>query len=457
MGNMEMCWAVVSYITGVMNLIVEGWLFYCFVRPFLNKNKYAGMVGVSYFFVMFLLYVVPFVIEYPRIFGAAAAFLVMCLIDRSNMTQKIFLVIVMYLLQWIAQGVVLLPRSIMFAFFINTSYMMTRTMLQFMVYILVEVWNCILRGFFLYLMVTGIQRVYVGKKETITGKELLMLLSMLLTMLTGYVAFTFFSDVYVHDTGQYIWNVHGEYNLLKILYQIVSLSAVFVVIVVYQRIKEKQREEKENAVLAEQIESMKSHIREVEKLYRDMRGLKHDMGTHMMILQNLLVKNERDAFETYFKELKITWSGNVREIKTGNPITDVILTEKQKEAKEKGIDFICEFFYPAETKVGAFDVSVILNNAIANAMEAAEGCQNPYISVSSYRKKNVYMIEVKNCIKNCVEIDEETGLPETSKQDKENHGFGLINIRKVARKYYGDIDMEQDGNTFLLSVMLMVE
>lgn len=280
---------------------------------------------------------------------------------------------------------------------------------------------------------------------------------MLLTVLTGYFSFSFFSDAYEKDTGVYIWNDHSEYEVLKILYQVVSFSTMLITIIMYQRLKEKQREEKENALLIEQIENVKSHITEVEKLYNDIRGLKHDMGNHIMILENLFLKNERDELERYLFELKDKWNQNRTEIKSGNPITDVILTEKKKEAEEKGITFSCQFYYPAETKINVFDVSVILNNAISNSIEALEGCTASYISVSSCRKKNAYMIQIKNTIKEKVHINEESGLPETSKKDKQNHGFGLINIRKVAQKYYGDIDIEQDEKSFLLSVMLMLE
>ena len=53
-------------------------------------------------------------------------------------------------------------------------------------------------------------------------------------------------------------------------------------------------------------------------------------------------------------------------------------------------------------------------------------------------------------------IDDETGLPETTKSDKTSHGYGLTNIRKVAQKYYGDIDIRQDEKSFTLTVMLIV-
>ena len=48
------------------------------------------------------------------------------------------------------------------------------------------------------------------------------------------------------------------------------------------------------------------------------------------------------------------------------------------------------------------------------------------------------------------------GLPESTKNGSE-HGFGFLNIRKVAQRYFGDIDIVQDGDKFILSIMLMVE
>ena len=212
-----------------------------------------------------------------------------------------------------------------------------------------------------------------------------------------------------------------------------------------------------NLLLAEQIENTKQHISEVEKLYGDIRALKHDVGNHITVLENLYLKKETTEIEKYLAELKSAWSESVAEIKTGNPVTDVILTQKQKEAEEKGIDFRCKFMYPTDTGINAFDVSVILNNAITNAFEGVSGCKNPYVSISAHRKKNAYMLELTNCIRKRVEIDDETGLPESTKKDKGSHGFGLANIRKVAQKYYGDIDISQDENSFTLTVMLMVE
>lgn len=175
---------------------------------------------------------------------------------------------------------------------------------------------------------------------------MILLFATLLTVMVGYFTFNFLSNVYVEDTGNYVWNVHPGYTFLRVIYQIVSFAAILIAVIIYQRIKEKTARGKyEFAIGRSRIENTKQHISEVEKLYGDIRALKHDMGNHISVLENLFMKNETEELEKYMAELKSAWSESVAEIKTGNPVTDVILTQKQKEAEEKGIDFRCKFMY----------------------------------------------------------------------------------------------------------------
>ena len=151
------------------------------------------------------------------------------------------------------------------------------------------------------------------------------------------------------------------------------------------------------------------------------------------------------------------------EVKSGNPVTDVILQEWKIEAEKRGICFRCDFHYPAGSNINAFDVSVILNNALQNAVENTVEGETAYISVNSYRRNNVFMIEISNSFMGKLQWDAECGLPVTSKEKTESHGYGqthgygLSNIRKVAGKYFGDLDITQKDREFLLSVMLMMD
>ena len=454
MDNIENYWAIANHTIAIINILVEGCLFCKFIQPFMKVKAYY--VGISYSLAMLVFYCVPQQVPYPYLLGILVACTTMCLVERKRIKQKVFLATTMYLFRWMVYGVTLVLRDIMFALFINTPYMLTEPIKQWITYIIVELIYYGVAITIMYLVIRLIHKVYVNKREDISGKELILLFATLLTVMIGYFTFNFFSNVYLEDIEVYIWNAHPGYTFLRVVYQIVSFAAILIAIVTYQRIKEKQHEEKVNMLLAEQIENARQHINEVEKLYKDIRALKHDMGNHISVLENLLLKNETQEAEKYLSELKATWNESVGEIKTGHPVTDVILTQKKKEAVEKGIDFVCNFFYPADTNINAFDVSVILNNAIENAFEGAVGCESPHIFISAYRKKNAYVVEVKNSICKSVDIEDETGLPETTKADKGSHGFGLVNIRRVAQRYYGDIDISQEEKSFTLTVMLML-
>ena len=455
MSHIATYWAIANHTIAILNILAECFLFYRFVKPFMKAKAFC--VGLSYSATMLVLYCVPQEIIYPYLWGILVACITMCLLERRNIKQKVFLAICMYLFRWVVYGVTLILRDVMFALFINTPYMYVHPVTQLITYIIVELVYYSVAITVMYLVIKLIHKVYVNKREDISGKELGLLFATLLTVMVGYFTFHFFSDVYLDDMRTYVWNVHPEYTLLRVIYQMVSFAAILIAIVIYQKLKEKQREEKENILLAQQIENTKLRIIEVEKLYSDIRALKHDMGNHITVLENLFMKKETEELEQYMADLKTALIESAGEIKTGNPVTDVILTQMQAEAEERGIRFCCEFVYPSDSGINAFDISVILNNALANAFEGVTGCENPYVSVLAYRKRNAYMLEVSNCIRKQVEIDAETGLPETTKNDKEGHGFGLANIRKVAQKYYGDIDISQEAGKFTLTVMLMIE
>jgi len=54
MEKIETYWAIVSHTTVVINYLLEGWLFYRFVKPFMKQKAYY--VGIAYSLVMLARY-----------------------------------------------------------------------------------------------------------------------------------------------------------------------------------------------------------------------------------------------------------------------------------------------------------------------------------------------------------------------------------------------------------------
>ena len=149
---------------------------------------------------------------------------------------------------------------------------------------------------------------------------------------------------------------------------------------------------------------------------------------------------------------------------TGNPITDIIIHQKGQEAEKKHIQFQADFIFPPKLRIDVYDIAVILNNALENAIEACgrmicgDTAAEKQIKLFSYVKGNLFFIEVENDFSGEVVMEKESGLPISSKVNGKLHGLGLSNIQRCARKYKGDIDIvisDTSGRKkFTLTVMM---
>ena len=146
-------------------------------------------------------------------------------------------------------------------------------------------------------------------------------------------------------------------------------------------------------------------------------------------------------------------------IKTGNPVTDVIINDKQKAAEKQGIRFQSGFIYPKSERYNAYDIGIIINNLLQNALEACGRMisVNRYISISSRQKKKFFLIEVRNSYEGEIVMDANTNLQISTKGDGISghlHGIGLSNVKREAEKYMGDVDIKVKKNEFSVTVML---
>ena len=243
---------------------------------------------------------------------------------------------------------------------------------------------------------------------------------------------------------------------------VLLLSAIVASVILFQKLVQYNEETGKRAILENQVWQMQKEIVEIQDIYTDMRGLRHDMRSHIANI-SLLVKNVagsvNEELESYIGKMEETVSKLDFTSQTGNPITDIIIHQKGQEAEKKQIQFKVDFAYPPNLLIDIYDIAVILNNALENAIEAcrkAEG--NKQIKLHSYVKGSLFFIEVENDFSEDIIIEKESGLPVSSKESGKLHGIGISNIQRCAKKYKGDIDIEisdTDGRKkFSLTVMM---
>jgi len=206
----------------------------------------------------------------------------------------------------------------------------------------------------------------------------------------------------------------------------------------------------------QQTQAIRARIHEAEQFYTRIRGLKHEMRGHLTNIKGLAQSGEYASLEDYISKMDESMSGFALTLQTGNPVTDVIVNDIRRQSLDLGIRFQVEFHYPDPGAYDAFDVGIILQNLLQNAVEACgkvnEG--ERFIVLTGKRKGRFFLIEVKNSFAGEVVFGQD-GLPVTTKkEDAPMHGIGLSNVRREAEKYMGELELKADQQIFSATVLL---
>ncbi|MBR5913315.1 MAG: GHKL domain-containing protein [Selenomonadaceae bacterium] len=224
------------------------------------------------------------------------------------------------------------------------------------------------------------------------------------------------------------------------------LGVIISSVILFQNLINFKDEEQKRLLLENRAVEVHREIEELQNIYDDIRGLRHDLHNHIENISACVRGNVE--LENYLRGMSATVERLNFSDKTGNPITDIILHQTRQRANKKFIRFDANFTCPKNFDV--YDVSIILNNALENAIEAcAKVDREKFISIRSYMRGNLFFIEVENNFNGGLEKDFAT-----TKSDKNLHGLGLKNIRRCSQKYLGDIDIKVSENIFKLTVML---
>lgn len=483
---MDIAWEIITCVYMMADTLIKGWVYYYFARPFMLNKKGALWGGMVYSASMVIQYFSPFPIDNMIAYGLGvlAGFLVMCGMDRRNYCQKIFIATTFFSLRWLCTFMTSILTEAAKNRIEGILHISGRPALQLPAYASLWLLDLGIGFAIMGISVKCIEKAYVYKRENMSIKEMLMLCAPSIAGMTEYGILKNYQTFFEEYTGE-IYS--SSYRGLAFLHYGVSIISIVAMTVLFQNIKARQEDTLQKELLSVQIDSIRQHIEQVESLYQNIRGIRHDMTNHILTLESLYVAGETEAARAYSEDLKAAFAGVTGEISSGNPVTDVILLEMKNAAEKKNINFYSDFHYPESKKINAFDISIILNNGLQNAIEHAECRDTPRISVLSYRKNNAFMIEINNSFDGILQWDTENGLPVSSKNRKKgqnseeihdfkksrdsgkshgsekshgfekNHGYGLSNIRRVAKKYAGDIDVMLKDGEFCLCILLMLE
>ena len=197
----------------------------------------------------------------------------------------------------------------------------------------------------------------------------------------------------------------------------------------------------------DQYQQFKANNDQMQQVYHDIKHL----------INYIRSMSSTQKYEKELRNMEDTISNYEAQYDTGNSVLDVILGSKKMISRSHQITMEC---YVDAREMGFLDTShicTIFGNALDNAIEyecRIEETEKRLIKVSVFTENQFLMIHISNY---CEEkILKSADDPQTTKLNPEMHGFGIKGIRLVVEQYNGHMNIKQENNWFIVSILIPI-
>lgn len=254
----------------------------------------------------------------------------------------------------------------------------------------------------------------------------------------------------------------AEYIDMELFYKVTHIVAIFafvslifllVLIFIFREMNEKIR----NSLYIEKrlISMQKKYYKELLAREEETRKFRHDIINHLICLKEFVHSDNRDLAEKYIEKL----NSNIMTIQrkcyaVGNEVIDVILNVYLQQLQDTKVTV--KGMCADDIDISDVDLCTIFSNLLQNAVEEMNRIneEDKYIKIIFTNGEKNTKIQIINNTRsiNDMGID---GYPKTKKQDKENHGIGLINVEQTVSRNNGIFEYECVDNEFRVSIYLL--
>lgn len=242
-------------------------------------------------------------------------------------------------------------------------------------------------------------------------------------------------------------------NVLLILAITLSLVLSIITLIFYSAIMNVKEYRLLHGMNQQLLEMQNEHFHKLKAIDKETRSFRHDVKNHMLVLKQLLESEQVEEAKGYMALITDKVSTMNFAFQCGSGIVDAILNEKNEICLNKDISLAVEGVIHAPMVIEDYDICTILANGLDNAIEACERQAEKHGNSLSEIKVcfGVFQDYLRIVIRN--PLRSKTSLF-TSKANKNEHGYGLENIRKSVEKNLGQLQIRQENHMFELDVLV---
>lgn len=255
-------------------------------------------------------------------------------------------------------------------------------------------------------------------------------------------------------------NIQIKLGSLIVFVVIVLVCIIFdaIIIKLSNKIVEDKFQSEKNSFLEYYEKMYQDYHTKTEKNLLEIRKIKHDFNNSMQVVKSLIANNDLQDASDLVSQLEQQYKSNNAINFCSNPILNVILQNANEQCSNNNIEFTTKCTIPEKLSINAVDMCNISNNMLNNAFEAVCNIKSTdipkKISFRAWQDNEMIFIETVNSKDNNINVKAKKII--TSKQDAENHGFGLDIIEHIALTYNGNVIVDYDKTSFKVLVQLSV-
>lgn len=272
-----------------------------------------------------------------------------------------------------------------------------------------------------------------GSIQKISAKWLLLTaifpVVSLIMLFTVYFNYQNMSDI---SMGAFIFSFGLAVANIAILYMIHKMEL------------ETQREQ-EIQLLNQQMTIQTESIVSLERSYRAQRQATHEFQHHLQTISDLASGNQDDALHEYLQELLHNQSRRILCVNSGHPIVDAVINQKYQLAQELDIDMQIQVNDLSGIQIKLEELTVLLSNLLENALEACRKLPHDRVVQIHLLAGDALFLSVRNTTEPVHIVDD---MIPTTKTQKEAHGYGLPNIKRILQGLQGEFTMQYADGWF---------
>ena len=196
------------------------------------------------------------------------------------------------------------------------------------------------------------------------------------------------------------------------------------------------------------------HLEEVQTIYKEMRGWRHDYHSHIQTIKAYRALGQDDRLDSYLNELDADLASVDNLIRTGNVMVDAALNAKLSLARSRDISLTVTARVAERLTMKDVDLCVVIGNLMDNAIEACAKLpiEKRFIRVyMDIKGANLYISVTNSSIAKPVKSG---GRFVTSKTGY--HGFGLLRMEAIIHKYNGIQKTNGESDAFTAEILLPI-